>query len=146
MKQISSAASDAAARVWAANVDASHQSAVLVDSVDKLLQAQRATLGRWIGVAGYDILLQRAVGITREDFAWIGPVFHTRMDPADLLAAVESFGTPVVAAGCKMLIAVLIELLGRIVGTDMAIHLMEQIGTSDARSAIRSASEGKLDD
>lgn len=146
MTYISAAAAESAKRVWNDCVGDNKAAAATAYSIVVLLDSLRAGLGRWIGTTGYDTLLDRAVGICREDYAWISTVFQPDVEPEHLLAAIESFGTPVVAAGFRRLVAVLIELLGRIVGVDMAVHLITHIGVPGQRPVISTATEGKLDE
>lgn len=146
MNPISAAATDAASSVWTDRVGDDQSATATATATIDLLHGLRIGLGRWIGVAGYETLLDRAVGIAREDFPWISVLFQPEMEPSDIVAAVESFGTPVVVAGGKKLLAVMIELLGRIVGIDMAVHLVKHIGTSSRGPAISAATEDKLDD
>lgn len=142
MNRISPAATEAASRLWNDRVGNTHPPAITANATVHLLGTLRLGLGRWIGVSGYDTLLDRAVGITREEHPWISLLFQPEVQPADLLAAVESFGTPVVSAGTRQLLAVLIELLGRIVSIEMAVHLVTRIGLSDKAPAISPATEG----
>lgn len=146
MTHVSATAAESANRVWVECVGENKAPAITAHSTIQLLDALRAGLGRWIGVTGYDTLLDRAVGISREDYPWISTVFQPDVESENLLAAIESFGTPVVAAGLRRLVAVLIELLGRIVGIDMAVHLITHIGVPGSRPVASTATEVKLDE
>lgn len=112
----------------------------------EFLGALRIKLGRWIGVAGYDTLLDRAVGITREDYPWMSALFQPEINAADVVAAIESFSMPVVMAGGQQLLAVMIELLGRIVGMNMALHLVKHIGISGSYPVISASTAGEIDE
>ncbi|MEP6834720.1 MAG: hypothetical protein ABJB74_15095 [Gemmatimonas sp.] len=146
MTALSSAATDAASSVWNDRIGDNHSAATTANAMVDLLRVLRISLGRWIGVVGYSTLLDRAVGITREDYPWISALFQPEIDPADVIAAIESFGTPVVMAGGKQLLAVMIELLGRIVGINMALHLVKHIGISGSYPVIRASTEGEVDE
>ncbi len=146
MTTLSAAATEAARTVCQACMNSKQAPAVTANALVELLAVLRVGLGRWIGVAGYDTLLDRAVGIAREDYPWISSLFHPEIDSVNVVAAVESFGTPVVMAGGKQLIAIIIELLGRIVGINMAVHLVKHIGIAGASPVISTAAEGGFDE
>jgi len=146
MTSLSPSATSAANFVWNERISNGQTPRATANAIVDLLSELRAGLGRWIGVAGYNTLLDRAVGIAREDYPWISALFQPEIEAADLIAAVESFGTPVVLAGGKQLIAVIIELLGRIVGINMAVHLVKHFGISSANPVNNAATEGQLDE
>ena len=91
-------------------------------------------------------MLSRAIAITREDYPWINLLFQPELNTAHVLAAIESFGMPVVMAGGQRLLAVMIELLGHIVGMNMALHLVKHIGISGSYPAISASTEGEVDE
>jgi hypothetical protein len=51
----------------------------------------------------------------------------------EIAAAVEALGAAEVTAGLIAMIATLIDLLGRIIGEDMAVELVKQAVVSDSR-------------
>jgi hypothetical protein len=53
-----------------------------------------------------------------------------------VVSAVRTHGAPKVAAGMITVIATLIELLGRIIGEDMAVRLVEQTGAPSPREEL----------
>jgi hypothetical protein len=89
----------------------------------------RLGLGRWIGVTGYRALLDRALGLVRPEHpALEGLSCHGAEEPL-VAAAMREHGAAEVAAGMMAVVAVLIDLLGRIIGEEMALRLVEQTGT-----------------
>ena len=89
----------------------------------------RLGLGRWIGVMGYRALLDRALGLARAEYpALAGLSCHGGEEEPEVAAAVRAHGAPEVAAGMMAVAAALIDLLGRIIGEEMAIRLVEQTG------------------
>jgi hypothetical protein len=88
----------------------------------------RLGLGRWIGVMGYRALLDRSIGLARAEHPALGGLScHGEEEPA-VTAAVRAHGAAKVAAGMMAVVAVLIDLLGRIIGEEMALRLVEQTG------------------
>ena len=99
----------------------------------------RLGLGRWIGVMGYRALLDRALGPARAEHpALAGLSCHGGEEP-EVAAAVRAHGAAEVAAGMRAVVAVLIDLLGRIIGEEMALRLVEQTGMERGRERQESA-------
>jgi len=59
-----------------------------------------------------------------------------------ITAAVRTHGAADVAAGMVALVAGLVELLGRIIGEDMALRLVEQTGVQTHRETVKPSPRG----
>lgn len=141
----SAAATDAARRLWAgAAGDTSAPEEVAAAAV-RLCALLRAGLGRWVGAEGYRALLDRALGLARAEHPALGSLSCHRGDEPVTTAAVRAHGAAEVAAGMVVLVATLIELLGRIVGEEMAVRLVEQTGTPSPRGVVSTETEGGRD-
>jgi hypothetical protein len=92
----------------------------------------RLRLGRWIGATGYRALLDRALGLARAEHPALGGLSCHGEEELDVAAAVRAHGAAEVAAGMMAVVAVLIDLLGRLIGEEMALRLVEQAGTESA--------------
>jgi hypothetical protein len=95
----------------------------------------RAGLGRWIGAMGYRALLDRALTQARAEHPALAGLSCHGGDEEVITAAVETHGAAEVAAGMVALVAGLVELLGRIIGEEMALRLVEQTGVQIGRES-----------
>jgi len=99
-----------------------------IEVAERLCTHLRFGLGRWVGSDGYRALLDRAIGQTR--------AAHPVLDGLSChgsgeLAARGSMKGPdagEIADGMIAMVTALIELLGRIIGEEMSIRLVDQIG------------------
>ena len=124
----SPAAADAARRLWTGIAgDATGPDQVAVGAA-RLFTRLRAGLGRWVGVEGYCALLDRAIALVRVEHPALDSLSCRREDEPLTIETVRAHGPPQVAAGVVALLAELIELLGRIVGDEIAVRLVEQTG------------------
>jgi hypothetical protein len=141
----SAAASEVARRLWASAAgDASAPEEVAAAS-ERMCTQLRAGLGRWVGATGYRALLDRALGQVRAEHPELGSLScHGGEEPLTT-AAVRAYGTAQVAAGMVALVAALIELLGRILGEEMAVRLVEQTGIPIPREVVGTETEGGRD-
>lgn len=124
----SSGTTDAARRLWAGIGGDTHDPAEIAQAVAQLGAQVRTGLGRWIGVDAYRALLERAVGTARTEHPSLGALSGLEEDSTVIMAAVKAHGAPAVADGLVAVVALMIELLGRIIGQEMATHLVEQCG------------------
>lgn len=128
MSRRPSAAAETAARLWQhdngrgpAGVDVAARAAHLCSQLD-------AGLSRWVGAVGYHALLDRALGLTRPAHPALTNVSCRIDDTASLESAIRVHGGQPVADGMIALLENLIDLLGRIIGEDLAAHLIDGIG------------------
>ena len=91
-------------------------------------------LSRWVGADGCHALFMRALGQARiEHPALVQIQLHPRSDPYidGLAATIMAYGDAATAAALESMLVRLLELLGRLIGDDMATKL---IGRSLAAS------------
>jgi hypothetical protein len=133
---------EAAEHLW---MCASHHSGAPADvsaAVGRLCSELATVLGRWIGADGFRALLQRAYAIARtphpvlDGFSCLGG-----KQTESTAVAVQMHGAEEVAAGIVALLTALIELLGRIIGEEMAMHLVAQIEIPSSRAVAKVGSE-----
>lgn len=134
MNEPSHFANIAANRIWNAAAGTNPSPVALAVRSSEFFARLRAGLGRWIGVSSFDTIFDRALGATREEFAWLANVRITGDTHDAMLAAAESFGVAEASEGGRALLGHTIELLGRIIGPEMAVHLVEHNGLPAQRS------------
>lgn len=133
----------AGSRLWArerADADGGHPAAV------RICSRVGDGLARWIGRDGYRALFRRA----REEELPTHPALSgLDCDGADserLAAAVAAYGADAVSAAVLALVTALIALLGRVVGEEMAIQLVEQAVTGRPAGDSANVQNGALDE
>lgn len=145
MSSISADARDVARRLWArAASDAEAPDEIAVAAIRVYSQLNNG-LGRWIGVGGYRALLDRAFLLVRGQHPALDAISLVEGDEARTAAAVRAHGAGEVVAALVALLATLVELLGRIIGTEMAVRLVEQIGLPTPRGVVSNATGGGRD-
>ena len=101
-------------------------------------------LSRWVGADGCHALFTRALAQARTEHPALGQIqLHARSEPYidGVAETIMAHGDPATAEGLEAMLAHLIELLGRLIGDDMAMKLIERSlaaserggGTSDGR-------------
>lgn len=93
------------------------------------LERAYGDLTRWFGVAGCQALFTRALLRTRVDHPVLAEVrLGGRSEPgiAGMNDMVRAHGAPAAGAALESLLVALLDLLGRLIGTDMAARLLEQ--------------------
>jgi hypothetical protein len=88
-----------------------------------------STLSRWFGPYGYHALLSRALAVALPTHPALGAVrVHSPTDPilVGLAEAATIHGTEATLEGVTTVLAAIAELLGRLIGDDLAMNLMEQ--------------------
>jgi hypothetical protein len=129
MTERSTAASEVARLLWSRNARDNSSSEEVVAAAERTCIQLRAGLGRWIGAMGYRALLDRALVLARAEHPALASLSCHGGDEQMIAAAVRSYGAAEVAAGMMALVSRLVELLGRIIGEEMALRLVEQTGT-----------------
>ncbi|HZI29052.1 MAG TPA: hypothetical protein VFD64_12865 [Gemmatimonadaceae bacterium] len=127
------AAPDAARQLWHAIVGDTRTPEDIAAGADRLWGGLSARLGRWIGPSGYQALLDRALGIARSEHACLRDLSCVGGEAALIEKTAGKHGAGEVAESMVRVAAVLIDLLGRIVGEDMAIHLVNQVAAPSPR-------------
>lgn len=97
-------------------------------AADRMCLQLENGLSRWIGVEGYKTLHDRAIHDVVEHHPALAKLSFGAHDEKANLAAVKEHGADEVADGMVALVAAVIELLGRIIGVDMALRLVEHWG------------------
>ena len=106
-------------------------------------RALAAELPRWFGPYGYHALLARALAeVVRTNSALAAVRVRGPSDPTleGLADAARAHGDAA-AEGAAAVLARVIELLGRLIGEDMAVNLVEQAVASTAPNVERVANE-----
>jgi hypothetical protein len=139
------AASDVAEGLWARIAGDVSTPGEVAAAAERLCTQLRSGLGRWIGADGYRALLDRALVLVRAEHPALGGVSCLGEDDPATAAAAQAYGAREVAAGIVALVAALIELLGRIIGEEMASRLVEQTGIPSPRGTVSTLSQGGRD-
>ena len=97
-------------------------------AADRLCLELHNGLSRWIGVEGYRTLQDRALQEIIAEHPALGKLSFGGNDETANLLAVRESGRKEVADGMVALVALVVELLGRIIGIEMALRLVEHWG------------------
>lgn len=93
-------------------------------------------LARWLGATGCHALLTRALADARVEHPALAEirVEHRSAPTLEGVAdSVRAHGAAAVAAGLESLLVTLLELLGRLIGDDMAARLVEASAANHSR-------------
>lgn len=93
-------------------------------------------LSRWVGPDGCHALFTRALAETRPEYAALAQIqLLARSDPyVDGVAeTIMARGDPATAEALEWMLVRLVELLGRLIGEDMAMKLIEQGSAASER-------------
>jgi len=85
-------------------------------------------LSRWIGLDGCHTLFTRALAQTRTDHPLLEEIqLRPRSEPYvdGVMETIDAYGSAQTAEAIESMLASLIELLGRLIGDDMAMKLIE---------------------
>jgi hypothetical protein len=104
-------------------------------------------LSRWVGRDGCHALFSRALAQTRIDHPALAKIqLHARAEPYidGVAETIIAQGDPATAQALEAMLASLVELLGRLIGDDMAMKLIERsLAASEGRGPI---SERRLEE
>jgi hypothetical protein len=145
VKSRAAAATDAARRLWARSAGDARTPEQVAAAAELMCDQLRTGLGRWIGAQGYRALLGRAHGLVRGEHPALDGLGCLEGEQAQAIAAVRKHGAADVADGLMALVATLIELLGRIIGDEMAVRLVEQTCPLTPRGVMDSEARGGRD-
>jgi hypothetical protein len=135
MTQVSAAATEAARQFWAHDgLDAGGPEEMAL-AADQGCARLRAVLTRWIGSDGYRALVDRALAQARAEHPAIADLQCQAGDLQGVAAAVGAHSAAEVREGVVTLVALLIDLLSRLIGEEMATRLVEQAWAGSARPA-----------
>ena len=90
-------------------------------------------LSRWVGPDGCHALFTRALSEARTENPALGGIqLQARSDPyvEGVAETIMAHGDPATAAGLESMLVRLVELLGRLIGEDMAMVLLERSMTA----------------
>lgn len=135
------AETEVAPLLWARTAGDSNSPEDVVAGAEHTCIQLRAGLGRWIGAMGYRALLDRALLLARVEHPALGTLSCYGGDEEMIAVAVRTYGATEVANGMEALVFRLVELLGRIIGEEMAVRLVEQTGVKVAQTATKKESE-----
>jgi hypothetical protein len=127
-------ARDAARQLWHNIAGDARTPEAVAAGADHLWSGLSTRLGRWIGASGYHALLNRALDIARSEHACLKDLSCGGGEAAIVAMTARTQGAGEVADSMVTVTAGLIDLLGRIVGEDMAIHLVNQVTAPSPRS------------
>jgi hypothetical protein len=139
------AATDVAWRLWARAARDGSAPEEVAAAAERMCTQLRGGLGLWIGAEGYRALFDRALGQARAEHPVLGGLSCGGGDESLITSAVRAHGAGEVAAGFVALVAALIELLGRIIGVEMALRLVEQTGILSPRGVVSTETKGERD-
>jgi hypothetical protein len=97
---------------------------------------------------GYHALIDRALLLVRAEHPALGSLSCHGGDEPVTTAAVRAHSADEVGTGMVALVAALVELLGRIIGEEMAVRLVDQIGIEgnpSPRGIVSAESKGGRD-
>ena len=143
MTPSSAAAADAARRLWARAGGGTSQPEKVAASAERLCAQLRDGLTRWVGAHGYRVVLDRALGLTRPEHPALRELSCLGDDLPATTGAVQEHGAGEMAAAMVALIATMIDVLGRAVGEEMAVRLVEQTGTPSPRGVVSAEPSGR---
>ena len=130
---VPNSAADVAGQLWARAAGDTILPEDLVAPAERICAELRMGLGRWIGADGYRALLDRALGQTRAAHPVLDSIRCNGGAEPVARAPARVHGAAEVAAGMVALVTELTELLGRIIGEEMAVRLVEQSGIPSPR-------------
>ena len=100
-------------------------------------------LSRWVGRDGCHALFTRALAEARTDYPLLKEIqFRARSEPCveGVTQTIDAYGAAQTAEAIESMLAGLIELLGRLIGDDIAMKLIEESFAESARDGARSSS------
>jgi hypothetical protein len=139
MPHNSASATEAARRLWARYAGDEATAEGLAAASERLFSELEARLARWVGAEGSHVLWGRALRLAQAGHPALGSLSDSEWGGRAVVSAVQAHGARQVAAGIMSVIATLIDLLGRIIGQEMAVRLVEQTGapSPQGESSIR---------
>ena len=126
MMSVSATATDTARRIWASASTEADTSEAMLAAADRVSAALGAELVRWIGRDGYHSLLVRALEEVRPEHRWLVTLSPKSDLPARVADGAAGRAPREVAEGMIALIAMVVHVLGRIAGEEIALRLVEQ--------------------
>lgn len=133
---------EAARHLWARAAGDTIDPEKISAAAERLCGALDEGLGRWIGREGYRALLERALAVTQAEHPALGSLHCLNgKEPVQKIAE-RPHGAGEVGAGMVALIAALIDLLGKVIGEEMAMRLVEHSGMPSGRAVAGNQARG----
>ncbi len=108
---------------------------------DRVLRKMCDHLSRWFGAEGFDALLARALNRTKPKHPIVALVLRAPRDNGPTRGFIDQTvhieDATALMDGLVAIIASLIALLSRLLGEEMAVHLVEQIWPDTRRGELR---------
>lgn len=123
------AATDTARRLWERGGGSATSPEEVGAATQRVCDELRAGLSRWVGAEGYRSLLDRALVLSVTEHPVLNSISCHDGDALAAVAAARQHGATELATGVVVLVATVTELLGRIIGEEMAVQLVERAGT-----------------
>jgi hypothetical protein len=142
MTPASAAETEAARGLWGRYVGDKASAEELAGGTERLFSQLETGLARWVGAEGFRVLRGRALKLARAAHPALGSLSDGGWGMREVVSAVQAHGAPKVAAGIIAVVATLIELLGRIIGVEMAVRLVEQTAAPSPREESSIGREG----
>jgi limonene-1,2-epoxide hydrolase len=101
----------------------------IVPTVERLFARLFVGLSRWFGPYGTTALLTRALARAQANHNALAPISVSADDPSVLIGradSVRTHGAALFADGIVGVLAALADLIGRLIGNDLATNLLEQ--------------------
>ncbi len=139
----SAAATEVARQLWARVAGDTSAPEEVAAAAARMCTQLRGELERWIGADGYRTALDRALVLARAEHPALGDLSCLGGDEPVTTAAVRAHGSDKAAAGLVALVAAFIELLGLVIGEEMAVRLAAPIGIPSPGGLVSSETEGR---
>lgn len=130
------ATTDVARRLWVRGAGDATSVEEIGAATQRVCDDLRTELSRWVGAAGYQALLNRALQLSTTGHPVLSSISCHDGDALAAAAAARTHGAAALATGVVALVATLTELLGRIIGEEMAVQLVERTGTPSPRGGV----------
>lgn len=130
MIHVSMVATETAHRLWVRDGTVADKN--VAEVTERISDRLEVGLARWIGSDGYRMLLERAVQRARADYPALAELSCQSGRLQGVPTAVQAHGAPAVTKSIPGLVALVIDSLGRVVGEDMAVRMVEQAWEANA--------------
>jgi hypothetical protein len=142
MTQGSAPATEAARRFWASHGGDATTPEKLALGAESVFAQLQTGLARWVGAEGVHALTGRALELAQAAHPPLGAFSDAAVNRQVVEAAARAHGAGEVATSLITVIATLIDLLGRVVGEEMAVKMVEQTGAPRPHAASSSPGQG----
>ena len=132
-------------RLWMDLARGTRTDSEISGAAERLTRQLHAGLSQWIGVEGYRTLQERARREMMVDHPILAKLSFGTGDVVGLANAIRDDGRDALAEGMVALTTRMIELLGRIIGVEMGLRLVEHSGDrprAGSRSTTGESSNG----